>query len=125
VATVLADGRVLVTGGVDNSGAPIAESQLYDPTAGTFGSAAPLVTGRSSHSATLLPSGRVFVTGGFSGAETSEVYDPATNLWVPTGALATPRAAHTATLLSTGRILVTGGLVQGGAVVSTSASELY
>jgi hypothetical protein len=53
------------------------------------------------------------------------VYDPATNLWVPTGALATPRAAHTATLLSTGRILVTGGLVQGGPVVSTSASELY
>ena len=132
LATELADGKILVTGGMDNSGgpgapgAPITESELYDPTEGTFGPAAALATGRSSHSATLLPSsGRVLVTGGFNGAETSEVYDPATNLWVPTGVLANPRAAHTATLLSTGRILVTGGLVQGGPVVSFKASELY
>ena len=126
LATVLADGKILVTGGVDNSAAPITESQLYDPTTGTFGPAAALATGRSSHSATLLPSGRVLVTGGFNGVETSEVYDPATNLWVPTGVLVTPRAAHTATLLSTGRILVTGGLVQGVIpVVPSKASELY
>ncbi|NMM07368.1 MAG: hypothetical protein HHJ18_14255 [Polaromonas sp.] len=127
VATVLADGKVLVTGGFNSTSAPITESQLYDPTAGTFGSAASLATGRVFHSATLL-NGRVLVTGGFGGAGlvgSSEVYDPATNGWVLTGALANPRAAHTATLLSTGRILVTGGLDVGGASASSITSELY
>ncbi|WP_224242371.1 Kelch repeat-containing protein [Hyalangium gracile] len=68
---------------------------------------------RSSHTATLLTSGKVLVTGGgrdedFFLAE-AELYDPATGTWSPTDAMSDLRAAHTATLLPDGKVLVTGG----------------
>ena len=76
-----------------------------------------LNTGRASHTATLLPSGKVLVAGGQGacrGADdcilsSAEIYDPATGVWSPTGSLKNARAGHTATLLPDGRVLVIGG----------------
>ena len=68
--------------------------------------------GRYLHTATLLPSGKVLVTGG-SGASgdlaSAEVYNPLTHSWSPAGAMASARRLHTATLLNSGKVLVTGG----------------
>ncbi len=67
--------------------------------------------GRTNHTATLLPSGKVLVAGGFNDdyLSSAEVYDPDTGIWQSTGDLATPRSGHTATLLPSGMVLVVGG----------------
>jgi hypothetical protein len=79
-------------------------------------------TARSSHSATLLNSGKVLVTGGFDVA-TAELLDPSSGSFAPTGSMGTTRSSHTATLLSNGKVLVTGGQNPGGNAVATA--ELF
>jgi len=71
-------------------------------------------TARASHTATLLPNGKVLVAGGapaYAGGAiaSAEIYDPATNVWTFTGSLATSRLYHTATLLVNGKVLVASG----------------
>jgi N-acetylneuraminic acid mutarotase len=73
-----------------------------------------LNTARRSHTATLLPNGKVLVAGGDGGFDdpilnSAELYDPATGTWSYTGNLTTGRSGHTATLLPNGKILVAGG----------------
>jgi hypothetical protein len=67
---------VLVAGG--QSG--IASAELYNPGTGTWSATGSMATGRFEHTATLLPDGRVLVTGGASSAgpatATAEVYTP-------------------------------------------------
>ena len=73
-----------------------------------------MATARSSHTANLLPDGRVLVVGGY-GAEkdpvnTAEIFDPAGGTWTDAGTLKEARADHTATALGNGNIVVAGGL---------------
>ncbi|MFP2932894.1 hypothetical protein ACLESO_48655 [Pyxidicoccus sp. 3LG] len=54
-------------------------AEVYDPKAGAWTSALSLTTDRAEHTATLLPSGKVLVTGGAGRASslaTAEVYTP-------------------------------------------------
>ena len=50
-----------------------------------------MAEGRSRHTATLLPNGKVMITGGFAGSDwtpqlaKAEVYDPATGVFTSTG----------------------------------------
>jgi MYXO-CTERM domain-containing protein len=71
-----------------------------------------MLQARRSHTATLLPSGKVLVAGGDTSETThtsAELYDPTTGTWARTGNMALPRVYHHATLLPSGRVLVTGG----------------
>ena len=79
---------------------------------GTWSSTNPMGTARHEHTATLLPSGKVLVAGGYSSSgflASAELYDPATNTWSSTGSMGTARNRHTATLLPSGKVLVAGG----------------
>jgi hypothetical protein len=124
-ATLLPDanGTVLVTGGYDGFFTFFTSTEIFDPTigGGTWTtSPASLNAGRAEHSATLLPSGRVLVVGGYvipplpvSPLNTAEIYDPAA-LPLPTWTLvptpmSTPRYRHSATMLPDGRVLVAAG----------------
>ena len=72
----------------------------------------PMIIVRQNHTATLLPSGKLLVAGGYNGTNSvssSEIYDPADGLWTSTGPMTTNRYYHTATLLPNGRVLVAGG----------------
>jgi ELWxxDGT repeat protein/VCBS repeat-containing protein len=110
-ATLLPNGKVLVTGGHNASGL-LRTAEIYDPANGVWSVTGNLGSARSGHTATLLPSGRVLVAGGLGGSgalKSAEVYDPATGTWASTGALGVRRLGHTATLLGDGTVLVAGG----------------
>ena len=70
---------------------------------------------RAGHTATLLPDGKVLVTGGFTdstlvGTDTAEIYDPAKASFLATNKpMVVGRWAHTATLLPDGTVLLVGG----------------
>jgi Bacterial Ig-like domain (group 2)/Immunoglobulin I-set domain/Galactose oxidase, central domain/Kelch motif len=79
-------------------------------------------TARQFHTATLLPSGKVLVTGGYNGIASADIYDPATGTWSATGTMTTPRWAHTATLLANGTVLVAGGETS---TTNLASAEIY
>ena len=94
--------------------------------AGVFSSAPPLKTIRASHTATLLPDGRILVLGGYRGDGanwTAELRDPATGVFTSTGNLGDARYFHTATLLPDGRVLVVGGSADNQ--VTLASAELW
>lgn len=112
-ATLLQDGRVLVTGGLGSNNAVLATAELFDPTSGTFTSTGSMETPRRAHIATLLADGRVLITGGADATgnplSSAEIFDPATGIFSTTGSMETTRSGHTATLLGDGKVLVAGG----------------
>lgn len=62
---------------------------------GAWSGVGSLATARSYHTATLLPSGQVLVSGGDGASgplNSAELYDPTTGTWGATGSMATPRA---------------------------------
>ncbi len=70
-----------------------------------------MIAQRSLHTATLLPDGRVLLTGGTNGRTTlasAEIYDPATGSFRATGSMSKPRSRHSAVLLPDGRVLIVG-----------------
>ncbi|MCY1041932.1 kelch-like protein [Corallococcus sp. bb12-1] len=112
-ATLLPNGKVLVTGGTRTDTEVLATAELYDPATGTWSPTGSMADARGSHTATLLPDGKVLVVGGLTSTTflaTAELYDPATGTWSPTGSLQDRRSAHTATLLPDGKVLVAGGI---------------
>ena len=63
---MVADGRVLITGGYDGTHF-VRAAEIYDPVAGTFTATGSMSDARNRHTATLLPSGVVLIAGGFDG----------------------------------------------------------
>ncbi|MES2596835.1 MAG: choice-of-anchor D domain-containing protein [Verrucomicrobiota bacterium] len=126
-ATLLANGKVLVCGGIfDAPGTGIASAELFDSQSGTWSQTAPLHSARYNHTATLLTDGRVLVAGGYGPGiatlNSAEIYDPASGTWSNTGEMNEARHRHTATLLQNGRVLVVAGSQND---TPTSKVEIY
>ena len=122
-ATLLQDGRVLVTGGRSPQDSVYKSAETYDPATGRFSSAGSMGDGRQQQTATLLADGRVFVAGGFwsdgqkyRALSSTEMFDPAAGKFSSAGSMGAPRYGHTATLLNDGRVLIAGGGGNSGGV---------
>jgi hypothetical protein len=133
-ATLLSDGRVLVTGGIGSvlDAGPLRSAEVYDPTTGMWTQAPPMSVARTLDAATRLLDGRVLVVGGGCcgkpATASAELYDPVHGSWTRTGSLAAarrwrePASAIDATLLADGKVLVYGGDNNGKQVTT---AELY
>jgi hypothetical protein len=135
-ATILADGSVLVAGGVPlESGGPALDlAERYDPAQDRFAPVGAMTARRTRHAATRLLDGRVLLCGGnatWTGEEATpqdtvasvEIFDPASGAFTGAGSLLGPRRDHQASLLADGTVLVTGGNPGSGPQLATA--EIY
>ena len=126
-ATLLPDGRVLITGGQANfSAVPLSSAEIYNPATGTFSPTGSMGINRAMHTATLLSNGKVLIAGGFGTAvwhATGELFDPATGIFTPVfNTMFVGRRVHTATLMPNGKVLLAGG---DDGVVITNTADVY
>jgi hypothetical protein len=133
-ATLLADGRVLVTGG-RNSSDYLKSTDIYSPTkpaAQAWAKGPDMFGHRWRHTATRLKSGEVLVAGGFRGSDSSAtlvIFDPKLSAFKsPMAQLNVARRSHTATLLPGGKVVLTGGVQGSGSIWNTTyldSIEIY
>jgi large repetitive protein len=121
---LLNNGKVLVAGGVDNTGNRTTTAELYDPATGVWTFTGSILYARSDATATRLTDGRVLVVGGQNNGYVlpSELYDPDLGTWSPTGSLLIGRTTPRIVRLLTGGVLVVGGPVASG---SLAEAEVY
>jgi len=74
-ATLLPDGKVLITGGDNGDYTSLSSVESYDPSTGAFTNIGNMTTARDEHTATLLSTGQVLITWGYNGLS-AELYDP-------------------------------------------------
>jgi hypothetical protein len=143
-ATLLQNGSVLIAGGSTNltcyynvnqvsSQDITANAEIYTPATGKFTVAGTLNAARQDHSAVLLSTGDVLITGGTddlqNGLTSAELYSPSSNTFSYTGPLNVARALHTSNVLSNGLVLIAGGNNPvggtGGTRTPLTSAELY
>jgi hypothetical protein len=135
-ATLLANGDVLVAGGLTSTAEPVASAELYNPATGKWAPTGTMSVARQFGNATLLPDGDVLATAGIEG-ETgpfAELYNPAAGRWspaigngsVPLGCAPAQncRTFSSATLLGDGDVLVAGGWLGTASNPGTTTSAL-
>jgi galactose oxidase-like protein len=142
-ATLLRSGKVLVAGGwIDSPNPQVTSSaELYEPTTGRWTATGSMISGRASHAAVLLRSGKVLVVGGaapgeggayppseppFGATASAEVYDPDSGIWTETSSMQAAGDSLTAVLLPSGNVFVAPGLLwQASLVTVTTPAEVY
>ncbi len=125
-ATLLEDGRVLITGGCeadvwDDPGTPLDSAEIYDPVTGSFRLLdATLHQARQRHTSVALPDGDALICGGVAQAggyaiSTCEIFDHASEVFVSLSdtPLLPGGGGMMAVTLSDGTVVLMGGLSSG------------
>lgn len=127
--TLLPDGKVLAVGGANLDTSTLHSSaELFNPSDNSWiATTGNMSTGRQSHTATLLTTGKVLIAGGLgatNGTERSsaELYDPANGTFSGTGSMSQARNSHKAVRLLDGRVLVVGGSANNSPL---NSAEIY
>ena len=127
-ATLLPDGKILITGGMRRNQDFYRSAELYNPATGKFQSTGEMNERRVGQAAVLLRSGKVLIVGGWVGpgcTDSAELYDPATGRFKAIGKMVTRRAHPSATLLPDGNVLVAGGSDHDGRDASLASAEIF
>lgn len=135
---------VLITGGFDSNGVPLASAEIYEPLSRTFAATGSMGQGmgRAAHTATPIPAslaGHVLIAGGATTSpaagsppttplagplSSTRIYDPLSGTFTAGPSMSSPRFHHTATALPDGRILLTGGIMD-AVGQPTKTADLY
>lgn len=111
-ATRMADGRVMVAGGIDKDGKPMASVEIWDPATQAWRDGPLLKTPRYNHTASLLNDGSLMIAGGISLNDeptgSVEIWNPEKGSWAEASPFLFPLRTHSATVLSNGDVLVIG-----------------
>ena len=126
--TSFAPGKFLITGGAtalnsynpDNPTPSLRRTMVLDLTSGSpvWSNGGDMVTGRSFHNVTMLPTGEAMAVGGATvvndyartGTQTAELWNPATTAWRSLANPSRPRMYHSVSMLMPdGRVLSAGG----------------
>jgi N-acetylneuraminic acid mutarotase len=134
-ATLIGDGKVLITGGSTSpSGVATSSAEIYNPANDSWTMISPMSNARAGHTATLLSNGKVLIAGGVSTGgtytKTTEIFDPSTNTF---SNAATMNYIHgfsysgTANLITLHDGITKNVLISGGTCGSSDANrtELY
>ena len=113
-ATLLQDGKVLITGG--GFGTKVSKTaEIYDPKTNKFKRTGDMTTPRTSHASVLLKDGRVLITGGRMyinpnrpaiELKSAEIYNPKTKQFTRINDMNNTWVDHNTTLLNDGRVLI-------------------
>jgi hypothetical protein len=125
-ATLLSDGKVLITGGSDGVAA-LDSAEIYDPAKGTFYTVdSHLAAARKFHTTSILPDGKVLIAGGEADQPLSsiEVFDPSSNAFTAGPSMTVPRSKHAAIELADNTILLVGGEQSGLLVFDTNYQSM-
>ena len=139
--TLLSNGKVLVAGGFNTAGTPLATAEIYNPLSNSWTSGVAMTRARGGHTATLLTKGankgNVLICGGQALADpaatggitnTCEIYSASGNSFSAAASMSVARMGHTASLMVGGRVFVAGGMLCDGAThlyVYTPMNEIY
>ena len=112
-ASLLANGKVLLCGGIDML-ETLNTTEIYDPSTDSFSAGPQMIKIRCDGTATTLADGRILVTGGESGysSRSTEIYDPETNSFTLGPDMFAQRHEHYAVLLPDGRVLIAEGDIE-------------
>jgi len=131
----LSSGRILVaggiTGGIFGDDCATGATEVYDPSTQEWLERDGMTADRTRHAATLLPDGRVLVSGGFDAGcddasptlSSAELYDPDVLGFTNAASMGQGRRDHEAVRLGNGRVLVVGGTDASDAALASA--ELY
>ena len=128
-ASLMADGRVLITGGKDGANKVLGSAELYDPRTGLFTATGDMSSPRLLHTSNALINGQVLIAGGSSDnfastkLASAELYDPATGKFSSTNSMNIRRVEQVAAKLITQQVLVVGGIDPSGSF--GNSAELY
>jgi len=135
--SLLADGRVLVTGGQSSTGSGIVfnvitaknSPEIYSPSTNTWTNVAAMSMKRTGHQQVTMNNNKVIVIGGAfnmgTATNTTEIFDPSTGVWSAGASMSIPRYQHKAVALSDGRIFVTGGRTLGQTMATPNTCLAY
>lgn len=131
-ATLLADGKVLLVGGVGAGGEAatfLRTAEIYHPSKRKFIATRSMSTARLGAAAVRLRDGRVLVAGGGNNSglavNSVEIYNPKTARWTKASPMNYARVNPTATLLNNGKVLITGGYSVNSDCCALSSAEVY
>jgi len=127
-ASVMGNGRVLITGGMSSLDLTnplslftglLQSSEIYDPATDTFAPGPQMLEARAFHSSTELTNGQVLIAGGLSllpivnlptVSQTAYKFNPANNSFGLPAVMNGARFLHSAAPLSNGKVLLVGGV---------------
>ncbi len=127
-ASVMGNGKVLITGGLSalNLTNPLSlftglvvSTEVFDPATNTFSAGPNMLEARALHTSTTLTNGQVLIAGGISllpivniptVSATAYRFNPSTNSFGLPSFFSGPRFLHSAAPTSNGKVLLVGGL---------------